>query len=370
MKKNGVELNLKDWTECIFEEDGGEKLEVRGYLELHVDGYGYLRNTNYGFESRKIFVAHTLIKRHSLKQGDMIDGSCEEVAETNMKILRSVSFVNGKDPSINAKIEDFDTFTARYPKERITLAKENQGGAEKAVDLFCPIGKGQRCLILDNGTNQKTALVKKIAESISENQSAELTVFLAGASPEDITDLKEGISSEVVGTLFCDDVESVIRTFNLVVERAKREVERGKNKVLIIDSISPIVNAFNDCKNLQSEYVLQKNEENGINYLKTIFGKAGNFGDRGSLTIIATLTKDESEENYKRLKEIASCEISLTKRNGKRGVFVDLEKSWTKKDELLLSDSEIEFVDSVRERLANGELSLEEADGKIDGFKG
>ena len=258
-KKDEKELNLKDWTECVFEEEGGEKRDVRGFLELHVDGYGYLRDVNYNFESLKVFVAHTLINRYSLKSGDMIDGCSEDLSESNMKILRSVSFVNGKDPSFN-EIENFNTFTARYPKERITLAKENQSGVEKVVDLFCPIGKGQRCLILDNGTNQKTALVKKIAESIRESQDVDLTVFLAGASPEEITDVKEGVSGEVVGTLFCNDGESLIRTFNLVVERAKREVERGKNKVLITLYYWKIKrNVF---INQKIQYMLLKNLDN------------------------------------------------------------------------------------------------------------
>ena len=330
---------------------------VEGVLELHMDGYGFLRAHNYESTSRDTFVARPVVKRYNLRRGDYIKGSAERLRENESPALKCVFSVNGLEPEKLGYRKNFDDLIPYYPTERITLETKNSCDdlAIRCMDLFCPIGKGQRGLIVSPPKAGKTTLLKKIAASVEENYpDINLIVLLIDERPEEVTDLKRSVKGEVVYSTFDESPEHHIRAAELVLWRAKRLVEMGKDVVILLDSLTRLARAYNSSVPSSGKTLSGGIDPVALQSPKKFFGAARNIEGGGSLTIVATALIDTGSKMddiiYEEFKGTGNMEIHLSRELSERRIFpaIDLYRSGTRKDELLLSDSEIDCVFKVR----------------------
>ncbi len=338
--------------------------EREGFLEINPDGYGFLRVKNGEFSEMDAYVPVPKIKQYGLRRGDYVKAGCRVMQEGKPPAVVNVSSINGIDALKIGKRPNFDDLVPIYPDERLRLelASKPRDYATRCIDLVAPIGKGQRGMIVSPPKAGKTTLLKMIANSISINYpEVVLLVLLIDERPEEVTDMQRNIKGEVVYSTFDELPEHHTKTAEMLLERAKRMVESGKNVVILMDSLTRLARAYNLTIPPTGRTLSGGIDPGALHSPKRFFGSARKIENGGSLTIIATALVDTGSRMddviYEEFKGTGNMEIHLDRRLQEKRVFpaIDLAKSGTRKEELLLSPSELEGTWGVRKMLSVGD---------------
>ncbi|MBI2873720.1 MAG: transcription termination factor Rho [Firmicutes bacterium] len=342
---------------AAVEKDG--LIFAQGVLEILPDGFGFLRPANYLPSTEDIYVSPSQIRRFDLRTGDQISGRVRPPKENERYFaLLHVEAVNGLEPEHSSKRPRFERLTPLYPQERINL--EHQGGpvSTRLVDLIAPIGKGQRGLIVSPPKAGKTTLLKNLANSITTNHpEIELLVLLVDERPEEVTDMLRSIKGQVVSSTFDELPENHIRVADLVLERAKRLVEHKKDVVILLDSITRMARANNLVIPPSGRTLSGGMDPAALHRPKRFFGAARKVEEGGSLTIIGTALVDTGsrmdEVIYEEFKGTGNMELHLDRKLSERRVFpaIDVKRSSTRKEELLLSGDELAIMWQLRKSM-------------------
>jgi len=344
-----------------FEFDG--IIESEGVLEIMQDGYGFLRSSDYNYLSSPddIYVSQSQIKLFGLKTGDTVKGKVRppKEGEKYFPLIR-VSFINGLNPSIVRDRIAFEHLTPLFPTERFNLSKGQKSISTRIIDLFAPIGKGQRGMIVSQPKTGKTILLKDIANAISINHpEAYQIILLIDERPEEVTDMQRNVKGEVIASTFDESAERHVRVANIVLEKAKRLVECGHDVVILLDSITRLARAYNTVAPASGKILSGGIDANALHKPKRFFGAARNIENGGSLTIIATALTDTGskmdEVIFEEFKGTGNMELQLDRNISNRRIYpaVDLVKSSTRKDDLLHDAKTIQRMWVMRKYLAD-----------------
>ncbi len=333
-----------------------------GYLEINPDGYGFLRVKNGEFNDMDAYVSAMKIKQYSLRRGDYVKALCKTVQEGRPAAVIQVTEINGDDPSTIGKRLNFDEMVPIYPDERIRLEGQPRDYATRCIDLVSPIGKGQRGIIVSPPKAGKTTLLKMIAASIAQNYpDIELKVLLIDERPEEVTDMQRSIKGEVVYSTFDELPEHHTKTAEMMLDRAKRLVEMGKDVVILLDSLTRLARAYNLTVPPTGRTLSGGIDPGALHSPKRFFGSARNIENGGSLTIIATALIDTGSRMddviFEEFKGTGNMEIHLDRTLSEKRIFpaIDLAKSGTRKEELLLTPSELEGTWAIRKLLSGSD---------------
>lgn len=343
--------------------DGEETEQIReGYLEINPDGYGFLRVKNGEFNEMDAYVSAMKIKQYGLRRGDYVTSLCKKVQEGRPSAVVSVTTINGIESDKVGKRPNFDDLVPIYPDERIRLEVAPREFSTRCIDLVSPIGKGQRGIIVSPPKAGKTTLLKMIASSIATNYpDIELKVLLIDERPEEVTDMQRSIKGEVVYSTFDELPEHHTKTAEMLLERAKRLVEMGKDVVILLDSLTRLARAYNLTIPPTGRTLSGGIDPGALHSPKRFFGSARNIENGGSLTIIATALVDTGSRMddviFEEFKGTGNMEIHLDRRLSEKRIFpaIDLAKSGTRKEELLLTPSELEGTWGIRKLLSNAD---------------
>ncbi len=353
------EYEFNDITKIVLNDsERGDLFEVDGILEI-IDRYGFLRANNYENSDADAFVHSSVINRYNLKSGDKIRAVVKASTSKDKPAVQSVKLINNSDPTFFINRSNFDDLVPYYPTERITLETEGDIST-RLIDLFCPLGMGQRGLIVAPPKTGKTTLIKKIATAIEENNpDVKLIILLIDERPEEVTDIKRSVRGEVVFSTFDEGAKHHVRVAELVINRAKRLVEVGKNVVILMDSITRLVRAYNQEVESSGKTLTGGIDPNALHNAKRIFGAARNIEDGGSLTILSTALVDTGSRMddviYEEFKGTGNMEIHLSRDLSEKRIFpaIDINKSGTRREDLLLTQAEISTSYKIRKVLAN-----------------
>ena len=333
-------------------------------LEVLPDGYGFLRMNNYYSGPKDIYLSITQIRRFSLKTGDYVEGRARPHREGDkFDALMYIDKVNGLLPDENARRKTFEELVPIFPNERYTLetAGESNSLSARLIDLIAPIGKGQRAMIVSQPKAGKTTLLKQIAAGISANYpDSHLMVLLIDERPEEVTEMKRCIRGEVVYSTFDELPEHHTRIAEMVQERAMRLVEQGRDVVILLDSLTRLTRAYNLVIPPTGRTLSGGMDPGALHKPKRFFGAARNIEGGGSLTVIATALVETGSRMddivYEEFKGTGNMEIHLDRKLAEKRVFpaIDIYKSGTRREELLLSKTELEGVYMLRKFLAGG----------------
>lgn len=335
-----------------------------GVLEI-MEGYGFLRVSNYDAGPNDVYVANAQIRRCNLKNGDFVEGRTRARREGDKyEALLFVDRVNGKDPDENAQNRvNYEDLVPIFPNERYTLETPGRVNnlSVRLIDLIAPIGKGQRAMIVSQPKAGKTTLLKQIANGITENYpDTHLIVLLIDERPEEVTDMRRSIKGEVVASTFDELPEHHTRIAEMVQERAMRLVEDGRDVVILLDSLTRLTRAYNLVIPPTGRTLSGGMDPGALHKPKRFFGAARNIEDGGSLTVIATALVETGSRMddivYEEFKGTGNMEIQLDRRLSEKRIFpaIDVYKSGTRRDDLLLTKQELEGVRMLRKMLANG----------------
>lgn len=333
-----------------------ELLQAQGVLEIMPDGYGFLRPFGYLPSQDDIYVSPSQIRKFELKTGDKVGGQVRSPKDNERFFaLLKVEGVNGFPPEDSVKRIHFDALTPLYPTERITLETDTQELPTRIIDLIAPIGKGQRGLIVAPPKAGKTILLQKIAQGISKNHpEVELIILLVDERPEEVTDMQRSTKAEVVASTFDEPPENHVKVSDMVLERAKRLVEHKKDVVILMDSVTRMARAHNLVVPPSGRTLSGGIDPASLDKPKRFFGAARNIEEGGSLTIIATALVETGsrmdEVIFEEFKGRGNMELVLDRRLAERRIFpaIDVKRSGTRKEELLLSPEEMELVWNLR----------------------
>ncbi|HHW13969.1 MAG TPA: transcription termination factor Rho [Firmicutes bacterium] len=333
----------------------------QGILEVLPDGYGFLRSSSYVPGASDIYVSPSQIRRFYLRDGDLVRGQIRlpRDSERYPALLRVLS-VNGVDPERMPRRPNFDDLTPIYPNRRLHLETDSKEVACRLIDIMAPLGKGQRAMIVSPPKAGKTTLLKKIANAISANHpEVYLIVLLIDERPEEVTDMERSVNGEVVSSTFDQPPENHVKVADMVLERAKRLVEMGKDVVILLDSITRLARAHNLVVAPSGRTLSGGVDPAALHRPKRFFGAARNFEEGGSLTILATALIETGSRMddviFEEFKGTGNCEIHLDRKLAERRIFpaVDIFKSGTRKEELLLDPEEMEMMYILRKVLAS-----------------
>ena len=339
-----------------------ELLEREGYLEINPDGYGFLRVLNGTFNEMDAYVSTMKIKQYGLRRGDYVKSLCKKVQEGRPAAVITVTTINGIDADTLGIRPNFDDLVPIYPNERLRLETSAREYATRCIDLVSPIGKGQRGIIVSPPKAGKTTLLKMIAGAIAQNYpDVELKVLLIDERPEEVTDMQRSIKGEVVYSTFDELPEHHTKTAEMLLERAKRLVESGKDVVILLDSLTRLARAYNITIPPTGRTLSGGIDPGALHSPKRFFGSARNIENGGSLTIIATALIDTGSRMddviFEEFKGTGNMEIHLDRRLSEKRIFpaIDLAKSGTRKEELLLTPSELEGTWAIRKILSTAD---------------
>ena len=345
-------------------------ITVTGILEVMTDGFGFIRSANYLPGENDIYVAPAQIRRFGLKTGDIITGNTKVKSEKEkFSALLYLTAINGLRPSEAAKRKNFEDMTPIFPNERIYLERKGGSVAMRIVDEISPIGKGQRGMIVSQPKAGKTTLLKDIAKSITiNNPEMHLIILLIDERPEEVTDIKEAIEGpnvEVIYSTFDELPEHHKRVSEMVIERAKRLVEHGKDVAILLDSITRLARAYNLTVPPSGRTLSGGLDPAALHMPKRFFGAARNMREGGSLTILATALVDTGSKMddvvFEEFKGTGNMELVLDRKLSEKRVFpaIDIMRSGTRREDLLFKPQEQEAMDIMRKAF-NG-LKAEEA---------
>lgn len=342
-----------------------ESVPVEGVLEVLPDGFGFLRGKNYLSTPKDIYVSPVQIKRFRLDTGDKIKGFSKVPKEgEKFPALIYVSSVNGDSPDVAIKRKNFDDLTPIFPNERIHLETAPTEYATRIIDLMAPIGFGQRGMIVAPPKVGKTTILKKLANSITANHpNVELIVLLIDERPEEVTDMKRSIDGDVIYSTFDELPEHHVKVAEIVLERAKRLVEQKKNVVILLDSITRLARAYNLTIPSSGRTLSGGFDPAALHKPKRFFGAARNIEEGGSLTILATALIDTGSRMddviFEEFKGTGNMEVYLDRKLSEKRVFpaIDINKSGTRREDLLLTQKELDVVNKIRSGLNDGNQS-------------
>ena len=365
-----VEIKKEDKNSSTT--SGGYKLTnegdefVEGILEVLPDGYGFLRGENYLPTPKDVYISPVQIKRFRLDTGDIVKGIKRTPKEgEKFPALIYVGEVNGEHPEKAMKRHSFDDLTPIYPNKRIKLETTPNEYTMRLMDLLSPIGKGQRGMIVAPPKAGKTTILKKIANSIiSNNPDIELIVLLIDERPEEVTDMKRSIKGDVIYSTFDELPEHHVKVAEMVLERAKRLTEQHKDVVILLDSITRLARAYNLVIPSSGRTLSGGLDPSALHKPKRFFGAARNTEDAGSLTILATALVDTGSRMddviFEEFKGTGNMEVHLDRKLSEKRIFpaIDINKSGTRREDLLLSKEDLETVFALRKSMAN--MSVQE----------
>ena len=349
-------------------------IAVNGILEVMPDGYGFIRSDNYLPGERDVYVAPSQIRRFGLKTGDILEGNTRVKTQgEKFAALLYVKSINGYTPEEAAKRRNFEDMTPIFPNERLHLEQPGASVAMRIMDLISPVGKGQRGMIVSPPKAGKTTLLKEVAKSVKRNNpEVHLIILLIDERPEEVTDIKEAIEGpnvEVIYSTFDELPEHHKRVSEMVIERGKRLVEHQKDVIILIDSITRLTRAYNQTVPPSGRTLSGGLDPAALHMPKRFFGAARNMREGGSLTILATALVDTGSKMddviYEEFKGTGNMELVLDRKLSEKRVFpaIDIPKSGTRREDLLLSPDELEAINVIRKAL-NG-LKPEEAVDRI-----
>ena len=337
--------------------DSGEK--ANGILEVLPDGYGFIRCANYLPGENDIYVSPSQIRRFNLKTGDIVQGSIRiKTQGEKFSALLYVNSINGFPPSEGQRRYNFEDMTPIFPNERLRMERPGGTVAMRIMDLLSPIGKGQRGMIVSPPKAGKTTLLKDVAKSLLKNNpSMHLIILLIDERPEEVTDIKESVVGdqvEVIYSTFDELPERHKRVSEMVVERARRLVEHGRDVIILLDSITRLARAYNIVVPPSGRTLSGGMDPAALHMPKRFFGAARNMREGGSLTILATALVNTGSRMddvvYEEFKGTGNMELVLDRKLSEKRIFpaIDILKSGTRNDQLLLTPEEQECVDSIR----------------------
>lgn len=338
-----------------------EKDIAEGILEIHQDGYGFLRRDNYLSGDDDIYISPSQIRRFRLQTGDKITGITRP-PKSNEKFnaLLFIKAVNDMMPATAINRPDFDSLTPIYPVERLRLETESKEYATRMIDLVAPIGKGQRGMIVAPPKAGKTTLLKMIANGIATNHpEVELIILLIDERPEEVTDMKRSVKGDVVYSTFDELPNNHTKVAKIVLERAKRLVEHGKDVVILLDSITRLARAFNLSIPSTGRTLSGGLDPGALHKPKRFFGAARKLEEGGSLTILATALVETGSRMddviFEEFKGTGNMEIHLDRKLSEKRIFpaIDIYKSGTRREDLIMSQRELETVWSLRKAFEN-----------------
>jgi len=347
------------------EQDG--MMFVEGILDIMPDGYGFLRPGDYLPSGDDIYVSPSQIRRFDLRTGDLISGKARQPKDNERYCaLLRVDAVNGVDPEELVDRVHFEALTPIFPEERFQMEVRPEDISTRLIDLIAPIGYGQRGLIVSPPKAGKTVLLKKIANSITANHpDTVLMVLLIDERPEEVTDMERSVQGEVVSSTFDELPDNHVKVAEMVLERAKRLVEHGKDVVILLDSITRLARAYNLVIPVSGRTLSGGLDPAALHKPKRFFGAARNIEGGGSLTILATALVDTGSRMddviYEEFKGTGNMELHLDRKLAERRIFpaIDIKRSGTRKEELLFTKEELEIIWALR-RMMNS-LSTTEA---------
>jgi len=373
LKEIAKELGIKGITKLkkeelieaianINKEETKEENEVSGVLEL-VDqqSFGFLRFDNFLTSVSDVYVSPSQIRKFNMKTGDLVSGITREPKDNEkFKALLFVKKINGDPPTVAAKRPRFESLTPTYATEIIKVETVQSELATRLIDLVSPIGKGQRGMIVSPPKAGKTILLQKIAKSITKNYpDIEVIVLLIDERPEEVTEMKRSIDAQVIYSTFDEMPTHHIKVAEMVIERAKRLVEQKKDVVILLDSITRLARAYNLVLPSSGRTLSGGLDPSALYKPKKFFGAARNIEEGGSLTILATALVETGSRMddviFEEFKGTGNMELILSRKLSEKRIFpaIDIQKSGTRREELLLTQEELEVVWNIRKALGN-----------------
>ena len=357
-KENSKVNNLSNDSSAYKITNADDEI-VEGILEVLPDGYGFLRGENYLSSPKDVYISPVQIRRFRLDKGDKIKGIARQPKEgEKFPALIYVGEVNGQAPEMAYKRKKFDDLIPIYPNERLKLETNPTDFAMRLIDLVCPVGKGQRGMIVAPPKVGKTTLLKKIANSISANNpEVELIVLLIDERPEEVTDMKRSIKGDVIYSTFDELPEHHVKVAEMVLERAKRLTEQNKDVVILLDSITRLARAYNLVIPSSGRTLSEGFDPAALHKPKKFFGAARNIENGGSLTILATALIETGsrmdEVIFEEFKGTGNMEVVLDKKLSEKRIFpaIDINKSGTRREDLLQTPKELETVYALRKAM-------------------
>jgi transcription termination factor Rho len=339
-------------------------VEATGVLEIMPDGYGFLRSSDYNYLNSPddIYLSQSQIKLYGLKTGDTLVGEIRPPREGDKYFpLVKVSQINGRSPEFIRDRVPFDFLTPLFPEEKFNITSNGHNNlSTRVVDLFAPIGKGQRGLIVAQPKTGKTVLLKDIANAIAANHpEVYMIVLLIDERPEEVTDMARSVNAEVVASTFDEPAERHVKVANIVLEKAKRLVECGHDVVILLDSITRLARAFNTVQPASGKVLSGGVDANALHKPKRFFGAARNIENGGSLTILATALTDTGskmdEVIFEEFKGTGNMELQLDRKLANKRIFpaVDVTLSSTRRDDLLFDKETLSRIWILRNYLAD-----------------
>lgn len=342
-----------------FEEN--QTVLASGVLDIIADGYGFLRNTTV---EKDIYISSSQIRKFKLRKNDIVLGEVRKPVgdEKNYAIRRILKVNNSNLESAEMRIP-FEELTPTYPTQKLILGADRDNITGRILDLICPIGMGQRALIIAPPKAGKTTFISTIANSlIKDNKNCEVWILLIDERPEEVTDIKENVSgAQVFSSTFDDDPKNHIKVTEEIIERAKTKVENGENIIILLDSLTRLARAYNIVVPSSGKLLSGGIDPHALYHPKNFFGAARNIKNGGSLTIIATILVDTGskmdEVIYEEFKSTGNCDIYLDRNLAELRIFpaINIEKSGTRKEELLLGKLNLEKIWKLRRYLASVE---------------
>ncbi|MBU2939453.1 transcription termination factor Rho [Lacinutrix sp. C3R15] len=358
---NGNKDTRNRYKEPDFEFDA--IIESEGVLDIMQDGYGFLRSSDYNYLSSPddIYVSQSQIRLFGLKTGDTVLGHVRPPKEGEKYFpLIKVSKINGQDPNVVRDRVAFEHLTPLFPQEKFNIAEKQATISTRIMDLFAPIGKGQRGMIVSQPKTGKTMLLKDVANAIAANHpEVYQMILLIDERPEEVTDMQRNVRGEVVASTFDKEAHEHVKIANIVLEKAKRLVECGHDVVILLDSITRLARAYNTVQPASGKILSGGVDANALHKPKRFFGAARNIENGGSLTIIATaLTETGSKMDeviFEEFKGTGNMELQLDRKISNRRIFpaIDLTSSSTRRDDILLDETTIQRMWVMRKYLAD-----------------
>lgn len=359
-KENSAARDANAPDDTLANLDSG--ITANGILEVMPDGYGFIRCENYLPGENDVYVSPSQIRKFNLKTGDIVSGNTRiKTQQEKFSALLYVSAVNGYHPSVAQKRKNFEDLTPIFPNQRIRLERPGCSVAMRIVDLVSPIGKGQRGMIVSQPKAGKTTLLKEIAKSVTAGDpNMHLIILLIDERPEEVTDIKEAIEGdnvEVIYSTFDELPEHHKRVSEMVIERAKRLVEHGKDVMILLDSITRLARAYNLTVPPSGRTLSGGLDPAALHMPKRFFGAARNMREGGSLTVLATALVDTGSKMddvvFEEFKGTGNMELVLDRKLSEKRVFpaIDIVKSGTRREDLLLTAEEQEAVDTMRKAI-------------------
>ena len=359
--KNFNKDNRRRYKEPDFEFDG--IIDSEGVLEIMQDGYGFLRSSDYNYLSSPddIYVSQSQIKLFGLKTGDTVHGTVRPPKDGEKYFpLIKINKINGLDPGVVRDRVSFEHLTPLFPEEKFNISSKESTLSTRVIDLFSPIGKGQRGMIVSQPKTGKTMLLKDVANAIAANHPEVFQIILLiDERPEEVTDMQRNVKGEVVASTFDEPADRHVRVANIVLEKAKRLVECGHDVVILLDSITRLARAYNTVAPATGKVLSGGIDANALHKPKRFFGSARNIEGGGSLTIIATALVETGSKMddviFEEFKGTGNMELQLDRNIANRRIYpaIDLVNSGTRREDLLISKEELQRIWILRKYLTD-----------------